>query len=79
MPGTEPADEQTVRDRAYYIWVREGRPDGRAHDHWYRAVREARRLRRRRDDESMLEEEKILAGHSDVNMPALLTKDVPGG
>ena len=27
----------------------------------------------------MEEEEKILAGRTDVNMPALLTKDVPGG
>jgi len=27
----------------------------------------------------MLEEEKMLAGRLDVNMPALLTKDVPGG
>ena len=25
------------------------------------------------------EEEKILAGRTDVNMPAVLTKDVPGG
>jgi len=27
----------------------------------------------------MEDEEKILAGRPDVNMPALLTKDVPGG
>ena len=27
----------------------------------------------------MNDEEKVLAGHVDVNMPALLTKDVPGG
>jgi len=26
-----------------------------------------------------LDEERILAGRIDVNMPALLTKDVPGG
>ena len=30
------------------------------------------------DDEAMLEEENILAGCIDVNMPALLTKDVLG-
>ncbi len=29
--------------------------------------------------DGMEEEEKILAGRTDVNMPALLTKDVPGG
>jgi hypothetical protein len=30
-------------------------------------------------DEIAGEEEKILAGQVNVNMPALLTKDVPGG
>ena len=79
MPETDHNNEQTVRDRAYFIWEREGRPQGRAHDHWYRATREAFRLARAADDESMLDEEKIMAGHIDVNMPALLTKDVPGG
>ena len=29
--------------------------------------------------EELDDEEKILAGRSDVNMPALLTKDVQGG
>jgi hypothetical protein len=31
------------------------------------------------DDDPMGEEEKILAGRDDVNYPAHLTKDVPGG
>lgn len=35
--------------------------------------------KRGRRDEPMDEEEKILAGRTDVNMPALLTKDVQGG
>jgi hypothetical protein len=30
-------------------------------------------------DEPMDDEEKILAGRKDVNYPAMLTKDVPGG
>jgi hypothetical protein len=30
-------------------------------------------------DEPMDEEEKVLANRPDANMPALLTKDVPGG
>jgi hypothetical protein len=30
-------------------------------------------------DEILEDEEKILAGRADVNMPALLTRDVPGG
>lgn len=31
------------------------------------------------DEDRMEDEEKILAGRLDVNYPALLTKDVPGG
>ena len=34
---------------------------------------------RRHGDEPMEDEEKILAGRPDANLPALLTKDVPGG
>jgi hypothetical protein len=34
-----------VRTTAYYIWEREGRPAGRALDHWLRAENEVRRLR----------------------------------
>jgi len=30
-------------------------------------------------DETMNEEEKVLAGRTDANMPSLLTQDVPGG
>jgi hypothetical protein len=79
MPETNHRDEQTLRDRAYFIWEREGRPAGRAHDHWYRAIGEASRPAPGPDDDPMLDEERILAGRIDVNMPALLTKDVPGG
>jgi len=31
------------------------------------------------DDDRMEDEEKIMAGRHDVNYPAHLTKDVPGG
>ncbi len=31
------------------------------------------------DEDHLEDEEKILAGRHDVNYPALLTKDVPGG
>jgi hypothetical protein len=31
------------------------------------------------EEERLEDEEKILAGRDDVNYPALLTKDVPGG
>ena len=33
----------------------------------------------KKEDVRMEDEEKILAGRDDVNYPALLTKDVPGG
>ena len=32
--------EELVRIRAYYIWEREGRPEGRGEDHWHAALRE---------------------------------------
>jgi hypothetical protein len=79
MRETNQPTEQYVRDRAYFLWVHEGRPDGRAYDHWTRAVSEMFRREQTLDDDSMLDEEKILVGRIDVNMPALLTRDVPGG
>lgn len=30
--------EQERRDAAYYLWEQEGRPDGRALDHWLQAA-----------------------------------------
>jgi Protein of unknown function (DUF2934) len=33
-PGTK---DDRIRERAYQIWVDEGRPDGRELDHWLRA------------------------------------------
>ena len=81
MPEADRDKEQAVREMAYFIWEREGRPDGRAQDHWMRAVIEAlcEERSRDRDDEVMEDEEKVLAGRPDANIPALLTKDVPGG
>ena len=32
--------DEKVRDRAYLIWEREGRPDGRRSEHWAQAERE---------------------------------------
>jgi hypothetical protein len=69
--------EGVIREAAYFIWEREGRPAGRALDHWRRAIIEACGDECHRDDEPL--EEKVLAGHPDANMPALLTKDVRGG
>lgn len=78
--------ETAVRRRAYAIWEQEGRPEGQAWDHWLRAKNEANGDDAgdlpwpARDDDPLLDEaEKILAGRTDVNMPALLTRDVQGG
>jgi hypothetical protein len=71
--------EQAIRERAYLIWEREGRPADRAEDHWRCAINEAPRNSDTRNDELVEDEEKILLGRTDVNMPALLTKDVQGG
>ena len=31
---TPPQNEAMVREAAYYLWEAEGRPDGRALEHW---------------------------------------------
>ena len=79
MPNSDQNREQSVRERAYFIWESEGRPEGRAHVHWTHATIEGSGDARGCDDEPMEDEEKIMAGRPDVNFPALLTKDVHGG
>lgn len=72
--------EQAVREAAYFIWEGEGCPEGRALDHWLHATSKISREERRRVvDEPVGDEEKIMAGRADANIPALLTKDVRGG
>ena len=34
------SDRNAIRERAYFIWLREGRPEGRAQDHWRSATLE---------------------------------------
>ena len=79
MPEPDRYKDQATRERAYFIWEREGRPKGRAEDHWKRAMVEGSDEPKRSNEDHIQDEEKILAGRSDVNYPALLTKDVPGG
>jgi hypothetical protein len=86
MPEPDPHHDQTIRETAYFIWEREGRPHGRDHDHWVRAASAGAAppngksaAPHSRHDEHMEDEEKILDGRHDVNFPALLTKDVAGG
>jgi hypothetical protein len=71
--------EKALRETAYFIWEREGRPHGQAIEHWHRAVRERSPDRRGPVEPPMGDEEKVLAGRPDANFPALLTKDVLGG
>lgn len=33
---------EQIAQRAYEIWNKEGRPDGKAHEHWLRAEQELR-------------------------------------
>jgi hypothetical protein len=79
MPESHLDKELAIRERAYFMWLREGCPDGRAQDHWLSAAIEEFGDDRRRDDEFIEEEEKVIAGRPDANIPALLTKDVRGG
>jgi hypothetical protein len=66
-------EDDAIRAAAYYIWEREGRPEGRALDHWARAVIETHGG----EPDPFDEEEKVLA-NLPANLPALLTKDVQG-
>ncbi len=46
IPGLEKLEEHVdvrVRQRAYEIWLEEGRPEGRDLDHWARAKAELAR------------------------------------
>jgi len=70
-------EHHAVRERAYFIWEHEGRPEGRAYDHWLLALTDE--FAGQDDDGFLEDEEKVLAGRPDANMPALLTKDVRGG
>lgn len=51
MPGkSKPADtaaivsEDAIRQRAYFMWEADGRPDGRGEHYWHLAHEEARRV-----------------------------------
>ena len=49
----DPAFEQSVRDTAYFLWEHDGRPGGKEHDYWYRALEQC--LRQRQADELLLD------------------------
>lgn len=71
---SERDDEDAVRATAYYFWVAEGRPEGKALDHWLRAKWESEP-----SDEALLgEQEKVVSGHP-ADMQAIMTNEVRGG
>jgi hypothetical protein len=37
MAGSEKTIEDRVRDRAYALWEKDGRPDGRSDEYWQQA------------------------------------------
>ena len=36
--GTPQIDDAKIAEAAFYIWLEEGRPEGRDLDHWFRAA-----------------------------------------
>ena len=42
-PSTPTVTEDAIRQRAYYLWEADGRPDGRGEQYWHRALEEAQR------------------------------------
>ena len=79
MPEPDQNRDDAIREAAYYIWVREGRPVGRAYEHWLRAIAEIRAASSSPDADAMDDDEKVVAGRPDANIPALLTRDTLGG
>jgi hypothetical protein len=73
----DPDLERSIRERAYFLWEEAGRPDGCALEHWAKAA--GLHFRDNEELEHAFEEEKLLAGRPDVDLPALLTKDAKGG
>jgi hypothetical protein len=61
----EDETQRVIRERAYALWEAEGRPEGRALEHWRRAERE------------VLEEYQSVAGEEDPLVG--LDEEPPGG
>lgn len=40
---TNPVSEDAIRQRAYYLWEADGRPDGRGDHYWHLAIDEMQR------------------------------------
>lgn len=62
--------EERIRRRAHGIWEEEGRPDGRANDHWQRAFREI-------EDELRREEDSHQSGSNEVPAANIVVHEGP--
>jgi hypothetical protein len=79
MAKPDQAEEQAIRELAYLLWDREGRPEGRASIHWERALAIRSGQEQLPDDGLAKDAEAVLEGDPRADFPALLAKDVPGG
>jgi hypothetical protein len=68
--------EQSVHEAAYFLWERDGRPEGLALEHWT-AVQ--RIVANREQGDLTAVEQAVVEGDPEADYPAVLTKDVPGG
>jgi len=58
--------EQAIRERAYQLWEKDGRPDGHSVDYWLEAARQ-------------LEDEGGVTAEKSVDRPALVRRAEPNG
>jgi hypothetical protein len=79
MSESDHDEQQAVRELAYLLWEREGRPEGRELAHWELALSMRSTQARKKDDELSEEAEAVLEGDPHADFSALMTKDVPGG
>jgi len=47
---------QRIRERAYFLWEQEGRPDGFAENHWQEAERDIREIDGKKSGEDVVDE-----------------------
>ena len=48
--------QQRIRERAYFLWEQEGRPDGFAENHWQEAERDIRAIDGKKTGEDVVDE-----------------------
>ncbi len=55
-PNGDASLQQRIRERAYFLWEQEGRPDGLAENHWQEAERDLREIEGRKRGEDVIDE-----------------------